>query len=89
VRIARIALVANRVKGGTHAFDKLNTFLERQKIAYVATLRDAQNYVRAYDRGFGIYELPKYLAWPDWETFDPPCIDRCGIGSGQNCPKIL
>ena len=68
---ARIALVANRVKGGTHAFDKLNTFLERQKIAYVATLRDAQNYVRAYDRGFGIYELPKYLAWPDWETFDP------------------
>ena len=68
---ARIALVANRVKGGTHAFDKLNTFLERQKIAYVATLRDAQNYVRAYDRGLGIYELPKYLAWPDWETFDP------------------
>ena len=68
---ARIALVANRVKGGTHAFDKLNTFLERQKIAYVATLRDAQNYVRAYSRGLGIYELPKYLAWPDWETFDP------------------
>jgi chromosome partitioning protein len=68
---ARIALVANRVRGGTHAFDRLNSFLDSQKIAYVATLRDAQNYVRAYDRGLGIYELPKYLAWPDWETFDP------------------
>jgi chromosome partitioning protein len=68
---ARIALVANRVRDKTHAFDKLNSFLERQKLAYVATLRDAQNYVRAYSRGLGIYELPKYLAWPDWETFDP------------------
>jgi chromosome partitioning protein len=68
---ARIALVANRVRDKTLAFDKLNTFLERQNLAYVATLRDAQNYVRAYSRGLGIYELPKYLAWPDWETFDP------------------
>lgn len=68
---ARIALVANRVRGKTHAFDDLNQFLERQKLAYVATLRDAQNYVRAYSRGLGIYELPKYLAWPDWETFEP------------------
>lgn len=68
---ARIALVANRVRGNTHAFDDLNKFLERQKLAYVATLRDAQNYVRAYSRGLGIYELPKYLAWPDWETFEP------------------
>lgn len=70
-RDARIALVANRVRGSTHAFDRLNAFLERQKLAYVATLRDAQNYVRAYDRGLGIYELPKHLALPDWETFDP------------------
>jgi chromosome partitioning protein len=68
---ARIALVANRVRGKTYAFDHLDTFLEKQKLAYVATLRDAQNYVRAYSRGLGIYELPKYLAWPDWETFDP------------------
>jgi chromosome partitioning protein len=67
---ARIALVANRVRDKTHAFDQLNTFLEKQKLAYAATLRDAQNYVRAYSRGLGIYELPKYLAWPDWETFD-------------------
>lgn len=68
---ARIALVANRVRDKSLAFNQLNAFLERQKLSYVATLRDAQNYVRAYSRGLGIYELPKYLAWPDWETFDP------------------
>ena len=30
-----------------------------------------QNYVRAYTRGLGIFELPEYLAWPDWEQWDP------------------
>ena len=81
---AHIALVANRVRGHSHAFDRLNAFLERQKIAYVATLRDAQNYVRAYDRGLGIYELPKYLAAPDWETFDPLIEWLESISSAQS-----
>ena len=36
-----------------------------------ASLRDAQNYVRAYTRGLGIFELPEYLAWPDWEQWEP------------------
>ena len=30
-----------------------------------------QNYVRAYTRGLGIFELPEYLAWPDWEQWEP------------------
>ena len=40
-------------------------------IPYVATLRDAQNYVRAYGRGLGVFELPHYLAWQDWEHWLP------------------
>jgi len=35
----------------------------------VATLREAQNYIRAYSRGLGVFELPEYLAWPDWEQW--------------------
>jgi chromosome partitioning protein len=27
--------------------------------------------VRAYTRGLGIFELPEYLAWPDWEEWGP------------------
>ena len=38
---------------------------------YLTALREAQNYIRAYTRGLGIYELPEYLAWPDWEQWDP------------------
>ena len=33
------------------------------------TLREAQNYIRAYTRGAGVFELPEYLAWPDWEQW--------------------
>lgn len=67
----RIALVANRVKENTVIFDRLDEFLEEQKVPYIAALREAQNYIRAYSRGLGVFELPEYLAWPDWETWDP------------------
>ncbi len=70
-RKVRIALVANRVKENTVIFDELDEFLEEQSVPYVAALREAQNYIRAYSRGLGIFELPEYLAWPDWETWDP------------------
>ena len=68
---AKIALVANRVKENTVIFDRLDEFLEEQSVPYVAALREAQNYIRAYSRGLGIFELPEYLAWPDWETWEP------------------
>jgi chromosome partitioning protein len=68
---ARVALVANRVKENTLIFEELDEFLSHFRIPYVAYLRDAQNYVRSYQRGVGIHELPEYLAWPDWEQWDP------------------
>jgi chromosome partitioning protein len=68
---AKIGVVANRVREYTLIFDELDDYLTRIRVPYVATLREAQNYVRAYTRGLGIYELPEYLAWPDWEQWDP------------------
>jgi chromosome partitioning protein len=68
---AKIAVIANRIKENTLSFDELDVFLRKLRIPYVATLRDAQNYVRAYARGLGIFELPHYLAWQDWEHWMP------------------
>ena len=68
---AKIGLVANRIREQTLIFEELDEFLEKQKAPYLAALRDAQNYVRAYTRGLGVFELPEYLAWPDWEQWDP------------------
>jgi chromosome partitioning protein len=68
---AKVAVVANRVRDNTLIFDDLDEYLTKARVPYVATLREAQNYVRAYTRGIGIFELPEYLAWPDWDEWEP------------------
>ncbi|MEE8306798.1 MAG: ParA family protein [Gammaproteobacteria bacterium] len=68
---AKIAAVANRVRENTLIFEELDEYLNKLRVPYLTSLREAQNYVRAYQRGLGIHELPPYLAWPDWEQWDP------------------
>lgn len=68
---AKVGVVANRVRTYTLIFDELDEFLGKQKVPYPTALRDAQNYVRAYTRGLGVFELPEYLAWPDWQQWEP------------------
>jgi len=67
----KVAAVANRVRENTLIFEELDEYLSKLKVPYLASLREAQNYIRAYQRGLGIHELPPYLAWPDWEQWDP------------------
>jgi chromosome partitioning protein len=70
-RKARVAVVANRVRDNTLIAEDLDEYLDSLKAPYIGTLREAQNYIRAYQRGLGIHELPPYLAWPDWDQWDP------------------
>lgn len=70
-REAKVAVVANRVRDNTLIFDDLDEYLTKARVPYVAALREAQNYVRAYTRGLGIFELPEYLGWPDWDEWRP------------------
>ena len=67
----RVGLVANRVKSGTNVALELDDYLTRVRMPYLTALRETQNYNRAQARGLGIFELPPYLAAPDWEYWDP------------------
>ena len=67
----KIGVVANRVREYTLIFEELDEYLTAARVPYLASLREAQNYIRAYTRGLGIFELPEYLAWPDWEQWEP------------------
>lgn len=67
----KIGAVANRVRDNTLIFDDLDEYLTKARVPYIAALREAQNYVRAYTRGLGIFDLPEYLAWPDWQEWEP------------------
>jgi chromosome partitioning protein len=68
---ARLGLVANRVREHTLVYEELDQYLSKLKVPYLGSLREAQNYVRAYSRGMGVLELPEYLAWPDWQQWKP------------------
>ena len=68
---ARLAVVANRVRENTLMFDELDRYLGKVKIPYLGALRQSTNYLRAFQRGMGIFELPEYLASPDWEQWQP------------------
>ena len=70
-RQAKVGTVANRVRDNTLIYDELDEYLLKARTPYIAALREAQNYVRAYTRGLGIFELPEYLAWPDWDEWKP------------------
>ena len=70
-REVKVAAVANRVRENLLIFGELEQFLEKIKVPFIARLRDAQNYIRAYSRGLGVHELPEYLAYPDWEQWEP------------------
>jgi chromosome partitioning protein len=68
---ARLGVIANRVRENTLIFEELDQYLSKLKVPYLGSLREAQNYVRAYARGMGVLELPEYLAWPDWKQWKP------------------
>lgn len=67
----RLAVVANRVKENTLAYDVLYEFLDRLKIPFLTTLRDTQNYIHAAERGLGLFELaPSQVAY-DLDLWEP------------------
>jgi chromosome partitioning protein len=70
-REVKLAVVANRVRENLLVYGELEKFLEGLKVPFLTSLRDAQNYIRAYSRGLGIHELPPYLAEPDWKQWKP------------------
>src|ERR1700676_2008890 len=70
-RQARLAVLANRVRENTLVYEELDQYLSKLKVPYLGSLREAQNYVRAYSRGMGVLELPEYLAWPEWKQWEP------------------
>ena len=67
----KIAVVANRVRENTRAFDALEEFLGGLGLPFLTSLRDSQNYVTAAERGVGIFEMGSASVATDLEQWDP------------------
>lgn len=66
----RIGIIANRVRSNTRVSQSLTRFLRSLDIPLIATLRDAQVYVRSAETGLGVYEMPRWQVQqdlPQWE----------------------
>lgn len=67
----KVGVIANRVRENTIIFSELFEFLRKLKVPYVATLRDTQNYIKAEQRGVGIFEMAPSQVWQDIEDWEP------------------
>lgn len=67
----KLAVVANRVRENTNSFHTLERFLNRLSIPFIATLRDTQNYIKAADRGVGIFEMAPSQVAQDLDQWQP------------------
>ena len=67
----KIGVIANRVRDNTIIFSDLYYFIKAMKLPYVATLRDRQNYIRAEERGIGIFEMAPSQVYHDLEDWEP------------------
>ncbi len=69
---ARVALIANRCRENYNIYHQLDSYLRKvRKAAFISVLRESQNYVRAAERGLGIFELAPYAVRRDLDQWDP------------------
>lgn len=67
----RIAIVANRVRENTLIYRQLEEYLAHLEVPFLTHLRESQNYIRAAERGLGIFEMAPSMVWQDEELWDP------------------
>jgi chromosome partitioning protein len=67
----RVAVVANRVRQGTVASERLLRFLGSLAIPCLAVLRDSQAYVHAAQHGLGLHEFKPHQVSRDLEQWAP------------------
>jgi chromosome partitioning protein len=69
---ARVALIANRCREHYNIYHQLDKYLRKvRKAPFISALRESQNYVRAAERGLGVFELPPYAVRKDLDQWDP------------------
>ncbi|AKH21051.1 AAA family ATPase [Sedimenticola thiotaurini] len=67
----QIAIVANRVRENTLIYRQLEEYLAHLNVPFLTHLRESQNYIRAAERGLGIFEMAPSMVWQDEELWDP------------------
>ncbi len=70
-RQAKFAMIANRAREYTNVYQDLEEFLRKLRVPVLTSLRDNMNYIRAAERGLGIFEMAPYATAIDREQWKP------------------
>jgi len=57
----KVAMVANRVRRTSHGRKSLEHFLGLLKMPYLTTISDSDNFLRAVEKGLGVFEMDEQL----------------------------
>lgn len=68
---SKLAVVANRARENTHAYEHLETFLSGLTLPFLTTLRESSNYLSAAERGLGLFEMAPSAVEPDLKQWNP------------------
>lgn len=68
---ARYGVIANRAREYTNIFHELDEFLRQLRVPVLTQLRDSMNYIRAAERGLGVFEIAPYQTTFDREQWKP------------------
>ena len=68
---SKLAVVANRVRENTHAYEHLEAFLSGLTLPFITTLREHSNYLSAAERGLGLFEMAPSAVETDLKQWKP------------------
>lgn len=85
----QVGVVANRVKKNTLVYQSLEKFLQTLKLPFITSLRDTQNYVRAAERGVGIFEMWDQRVQSDQVQWQPVIEWLEGLSARQKEKNAL
>lgn len=68
---AKIAVVANRVRTGSPGYEPLERFLTALKLPFLSRISDSDNYIRAVQKGLGVFEMEESQTLPERQEFMP------------------
>lgn len=83
-RRAKIAVVGNRVRMQTKVAWQLDEFLLNLRFSFPTHLRDSMNYVRAAEKGLGIFDMSRYATMRERDDWVP--LLRW-LGSSRSIPS--
>jgi MinD-like ATPase involved in chromosome partitioning or flagellar assembly len=66
-----IAVVANRMRSNSPARESLERFLVSLKLPFLTSISDSDNYIRAADKGLGVFEMDEAETHAERQEFQP------------------